>query len=177
MNRIETKEEMVKWAELVNHCTTLQEKIDLQDVWGHSVADTLKELYTGDLETNRHLVTFSLFKCMGEETAFQYINMFSRRQGMRIAEEYIKDTDDSINTRWSTIDRARKGIIAARKQFPRLTNKIKNLQTELNNTRENYYQLVDKNARLNKELEFVLEENRELRADYNAIKRTIELIK
>jgi len=100
MKEIQNKEDFLKWAHQVNLSTENKRNgiADLQDVFCRGQDGEMKSLTAMFLEVNateKQLLTFSIIKAMGEETAYKFIKAWARKQADIVINEYQKDIEDS----------------------------------------------------------------------------------
>jgi len=97
--QIETKEDFLKWAHDVNLSTESKRNgiCDLQDVFYRGQDGDMKNLKTMFLDatdTEKQLLTFSIIKAMGEETAYRFIKSWARKQAQICIDEHLRDIDE-----------------------------------------------------------------------------------
>ena len=86
MHKITNKSEFVAWANFVNLAPG-KSICDLQDVFARSDESLLKSIYLEIEGIDRRIVTFGIYKAMGDETFFQFIRAFARRNAEKIVEK------------------------------------------------------------------------------------------
>ncbi len=101
MKEIKSKEEFLQWAKDVNFCMESKRNhiCDLQDVFCRGQDGDMKQLKTWFLDVSpieKQLLTFSIIKAMGEETAYRFIKAWARRQADICIEENMKEIDDGL---------------------------------------------------------------------------------
>lgn len=99
MKQIQSKEDFLKWARDVNYTMESRKNniCDLQDVFarsGNGKMDELKAMFLGASETEKQLLTFSITKAMGEETAYRFIKAWARKQANICIDESQKDIEE-----------------------------------------------------------------------------------
>jgi predicted nucleic acid-binding Zn-ribbon protein len=101
--KIETKEEFLSWAKEVNTCLSVKVKCDLQDVFARSNFDDLKKMFLAtDNEYDKQLLTLSICKAQGEETAYRFMKSWARRQ----AQICIDENEANIQAEYDKLNKA-----------------------------------------------------------------------
>jgi len=171
MKEIQNKEDFLKWAHQVNLSTENKRNgiADLQDVFYKGQDGEMKRLKDMFLEVNsteKQLLTFSIIKAMGEETAYKFIKVWARKQAHIVINEYQKDIEDSykkLSDEQVTFKTEKREIEA---QILALQNKIDELTEWLNASRINNDGLHATITRLEQKIE---EQNVDLDAAYKSL--------
>jgi hypothetical protein len=170
MKQIQNKEDFLKWANDVNFSTDNKRSgiWDLQDIFarsGNGNMDELKAMFLDVTNTEKQLLTFSIAKAMGEETAYRFIKAWAKRQANIVIEEQQKDIEEE----YQKIAKDRMDFLKEKRTFdlvaPTLKKEIEELKELLNNSRINndglhktISRLEERNTVLNDELGRVYDE-------------------
>lgn len=142
IKEIQNKEDFLKWANAVNYSTENKRHgiADLQDTFFRNQDGEMKALRTMFLEANsteKHLLTFSIIKAMGEETAYRFIKAWAKKQADIVINEYQKDIEEE----YQKLANDRMSLLTERKAFeiqaPALQKEIEELKKLLENSRIN----------------------------------------
>jgi len=174
IKEIQNKEDFLKWANAVNYSTESKRNgiADLQDTFYRDQDGDMKALKTMFLEANnteKHLLTFSILKAMGEETAYRFIKAWAKKQADLIINEYQKD----IEGEYQKLANDRMSLLTERKAFeiqaPALQKEIEELRELLKNSRIN-------NDCLHKTILRLGEEEAELRSGLDEAYKELEKV-
>ena len=167
MNKINTHDEFMQWAQNVKHATI---QCDLQDRFAYTDTAILKSMFLDAPKNDKHLLIFSIQKCMGSDMLLKFINTYARSK----AEEYIEKEQVDIATKWDEVLVAKK---EQEKQVEHLENMLtqelgitKSYAASIHAHKQEITQLSKENRSLQNTVDNLQSENQELRQFENHIK-------
>ncbi len=170
MKRIESKEDMIKWANNVNSVCKPKQISDLQDIFARSAIKDLKKFFINMEQNEKELLVFSISKAMGSSLLFEFIKDYSNYKAQQFIESESKDNDE----RWASIVKKEMDFETDKKKYQiTIANSKRQIESmEKNNDRmsntitSQYNRIID----LEKESEELSEENTKLMAFESHIK-------
>ncbi len=85
----ETYEQFLAWADRANLCVKIDEKVDLQDQYGHTKVEDLKAFQKKAAEdpNDRRKVAFAIWKIMGDDPFWEFVKVAACQQVKKNMEE------------------------------------------------------------------------------------------
>ena len=152
MKRIESKEDLIKWARAVNQGLTIKQKCDFQDIYAHSKEADLKEFFI-EAKGERSLIVCSINNVMAYETVEKMLLYLARHKAETIINKELEEHDERYRKRFVELEKREaifeEGKRAIYKRIRELTN-IARIHKE-------------RGERLGEELDSYRKENREYR--------------
>lgn len=96
ISKIETKEDMINWANAVNSGMTISEKCDYQDIFAHSNIETINTLFM-EMNRERRLILSSVYNTMAYETVESLLLHYAKTKGNKIVNDTIEDQMNQVN--------------------------------------------------------------------------------
>jgi len=120
---ITTHYDFIVWANRVNEAYGKEHLCDLQDVFARSEFDVLKTWFIDD-EANRRLLLFAIYKCMGDDKFWEFVNCHVRHQANGKIEQWEREIDqrniikmagvlkreDEVGTREKVLEEGKRAI-------------------------------------------------------------------
>jgi len=156
MNKITNREELISWARQVNLMSMTNHSLvcNLQDVFAHSNPTLLKDLFFDLPANDKHLVIFSVQKCMGSETFLDFIDGYIKRKG----QQWINNESEDINEEWQKIMGAKEALRKEKKEYEYKIDGLNRKNDLLARANNDYYRTITKLSKENITLRAKLEE-------------------
>jgi len=110
ISKIETKEQLIEWAKEANLCCNTKQTVALQDIFARSSIQTISDIYNGNMGSDRRLVTFSIYKIMGDDMVIKYLMEYAKQRAMAI----VRDAEIDL---WKRLDEKEAGLAEQNKQL------------------------------------------------------------
>lgn len=150
MKKIETSNDMVMWAKSVN-LQDLRKVSDLQDVFARSPMADLKQFFMDLSQNDKELVVFSISKCMGSSALMEFIRVYAGHK----AQIYLFKAGHELDTREAEIFKRERALESEKIQ----------LQTTLDNLRQQNSDLVADNTKLTEQVSDYYKQNYKLQTE------------
>jgi len=158
MERIETKEEMIAWAQAVNSGITVKQKCTYQDIWAHSNPATLNRLFI-ECDGHRNVITCSVYNTMAYETVEALLLHWAQVKAGKIIDKEMEHYNTEIMKRESALN----------KREASFKDCLKGYWKRIQDLRKRDHNLTFKNNGLSKRNTEILVNNRKLEKDNNRL--------
>ncbi len=128
MNRIESKKNMLHWAQDVNQVCKPGKMSDLQDVFARSTAIHLKDYFIDTTQNEKELLIFSISKAMGSCTLFEFVKSYAHHS----AQQFIESESAENDKRWMAIVKKEREFETTKQGY---TARIEKLTKQLNDVK------------------------------------------
>jgi len=98
MKRIESKEDMVKWAREVNSGLTQKAKCDYQDIWAHSSRVDIDRFFI-EANGDRKIIVCSVYNTMAYEEVEHLLTVLAKHKANKIIDKEIEEYNKVYDTR------------------------------------------------------------------------------
>ena len=114
MKTIEDYSQMLDWAERANLCVDLKTRVDLQDEFGRSNANLMKEIFLKAIDKDsRRIILFGVYKIMGDQWLEEYIRIWTQYKAESFREKVLADLEERerrLEIRQQIFENAKKPI-------------------------------------------------------------------
>lgn len=145
MKRIETKEDMIKWATAINNGPmSAQDKCDYQDVWAHSERNTLDRLFI-EANGSRNIIVCSVHNTMAYDELEHLLKVWAADKANKIINEEIErlttdhmKRDKELSRKEAAFEEGKRTIYRKIKGLKRDSERLTRLNTDLLKRIEEY---------------------------------------
>ena len=180
MKTIETKEQLIQWAQEINRGLTTKQKCDYQDIFAHSAMDDIKRFF---IESNgeRNIILCSIFNTMAYDTVEMLLKHWAKVKAQNILDkemEYVNAEsinklkilavkENELTIGINTFEACKKPIY---KRLASMTRELKVLRDKAEVTFENNCELTKEN----RDLRHALKAAQEKGFKYDTIKALLQ---
>lgn len=173
MKQINTVEDLIRWATIVNQGLTIQKKCDMQDVYAHSGYNELLEMFMQC--NNRKLVLCSVYNTMGYDEVERLLKHFAKQKGMEVADKEINERLNNISKREVELFQKEQTFKECHKSYWKRMKQLKDRNQLLENHNIKLMQKEEKARKQIQELNLELKTFKEKAEKYDTLKQLLSI--
>jgi hypothetical protein len=174
IKEIKTKEDMTLWAKTINNQPlTNASRCEFQDIWGHSNANLLKQLFI-ECESDRALIICSLHNTMSYDTVQDMLFHLANTKARKIVEDEITSYNQQLQVKEQDLENRKRTLKESMKSYWKRITLLRTRISDLEDSEKRAYRFAEEMRKENADLRKELAHYKEKAESFDTIQKLLK---